>query len=513
MKKLIGIIFLIGFSSVMTLAMVSCSRGEKTQAPATESKEITEIIWQYPSPGDLGPGFQEMEDALNAMMERDIGVHVRFEPVGLMESQQKAALMVSSGEQLDISLTFLGALRPLVESGMILPLDDLIEQYGQDIIAQCGDQQATAYSYNGKTYGVPPPGAKGNAYGFIIREDMLEKYGFTVDENKKYNLADLEVIFEKVKAGEGPNFYCTIPWNTEMAPLNNSYIEYNGSLACGVLMLNRSFTDLTITNLFATPEYKNYAEMMYRWAQKGYISPDAAVTSEFSETLMKSGNYLGHMYWHNPKNKYEAMASLGMPISSMKLLDGYVLNSSNAGVSWNIPVTSVNPAKAVQALNYILQHKEAAWLIQYGLEGKSYEVVEDGPDGKVIKYLADDTSKLPYYNPYGLWGNLLEQPAVYPTPANINRLRKEVDDAIPQSRYSPSIGYVFMEEPVATEVAAVNTVIAQYAPGFNCGALKPTTALPEFIAALKAAGIDKIIAENQRQINVWAASKRNGYDN
>jgi putative aldouronate transport system substrate-binding protein len=83
---------------VIALAMVSCSRGEKTQAPATRSKEITEIIWQYPSPGDSGPGFQEMEDALNAMMERDIGVHVRFEPVGLMESQQKAALMVSSGE-------------------------------------------------------------------------------------------------------------------------------------------------------------------------------------------------------------------------------------------------------------------------------------------------------------------------------------------------------------------------------------------------------------------------------
>jgi putative aldouronate transport system substrate-binding protein len=335
---------------MMALALVACSQKEKAQAPAEESKEIVEIIWQYPSPGDLGAGFQEMEDALNVMMERDIGVHVRFEPVGLMESQQKAALMVSSGEQLDISLTFLGTLGPLVESGMIVPLDDLIEQYGADIKAQCGDQLA-AYSYNGKIYGVPPPGAKGNAYGYIIRDDMLKKYGFTVDENKKYGLADLEVIFEKVKAGEGPNFYCTIPWNTEMAPLNNSYIEYDGSLACGVLMLNRSFTDLTITNLFATPEYKNYAEMMYHWAQKGYISPDAAVTAEFSETLMKSGNYLGEMYWHNPKNKYEAMAGLGMSISSMKLLDGYVLNTSNAGVSWNIPVTSANPAKAVQALN------------------------------------------------------------------------------------------------------------------------------------------------------------------
>ena len=507
MKRLLSMLFLV---VVMAFAMFSCSRGGTSQTPApstaAESKEIVEIIWQYPSPGDLGVGFQEMEDALNVMMERDIGVHVRFEPVGLIESQQKAALMVSSGEQLDISLTFLGTLGPSVENGMILPLDDLIEQYGPDIKAQCGEQFG-AYSYKGSIYGVPPPGAIGNAYGYIARKDILEKYGISVDENKKYTLADVEAVFEKVKAGEGPNFYCTIPWNTEPAPLNNSYIEYDGSLACGVLMLNRSFTDLTITNLFETEEYKNYAQMMYRWAQKGYISPDAAVTSEFSDTLMKSGNYLGEFYWHNPKNTYEISASLGMSMSSMKLLDGYALNTSNAGVSWNIPVTSINPAKAVQALNYILQYKKAAWLIQYGLEGKSYEIVEETPDGAVIKYLADDPSTLPYFNPYGLWGNLLEQPAVYPTPANINKLRKEFDDAIPKSRYSPVIGYSFVQESVATEIAAVNTVIAQYTPGFNSGSLNPDTALSEFIAALKAAGIDKIIAENQRQLNEWAVAK------
>jgi putative aldouronate transport system substrate-binding protein len=338
---------------------------------------------------------------------------------------------------------------------------------------------------------------------------MLEKYGISVDENRKYTLADVEAIFEKVKAGEGPNFYCTIPWTTEAAPLNHSYIEYDGSLACGVLMLNRSFTDLTIYNLFETEEYKQYAQMMYRWAQKGYISPDAAVTSEFTDTLMRSGKYLGEFYWHNPKNLYELSSNVGMSMSSMKLLDSYALNTSNEGVSWHVPVTSANPAKAVQALNYILQHKEAAWLIQFGLEGRTYEVVEDGPDGTVIKYLSEDTSTLPYYNPYGLWGNILEQPTVYPTPANINKLMKEIDATIPKSRYSPSMGYIFVQEPVTTEIAAVNTVIAQYTPGFNSGALNPDTALPEFISALKAAGIDKIIAENQRQIDAWAAVKKN----
>jgi putative aldouronate transport system substrate-binding protein len=452
-----------------------------------------------------------MEDALNAMMERDIGVHVRFEPVPLMESQQKAALMVSSGEQLDICLTAFTSVGPIIESGMIIPLDDLVNQYGQALRSHCG-VTLDKCSYGGKLYGIPTADIIGQAYGYMVRDDMLKKYNITVDETKMYTLADVEAIFEKVKAGEGPNFYCTIPWNTEPAPLNNSYIAYDkvmGSFAGGVLMFNRSFTDLTIVNLFDTDEYKNYAQMMYRWAQKGYISPDAAVTSESPDTLFTSGNYLGEMYWHTEKNLNAAISSLGMELSCMKLIDRYVVNEGGHAIMWNIASTSANPAKAVQALDYIYGHKEAAWLIQFGLEGKSYEVVEDGPDGKVIKYLAENTSTLPYYNPYGIWGDRLEWPAVDPSPANMNRLLRERDATIPRSRYSPALGYSFVQESVATEIAAVNTVIAQYTPGFNSGARNPDTALPEFIRALKAAGIDKIVAENQRQIDAWAAAKKN----
>ena len=43
--------------------------------------ELTEIIWQWPSMGSTNSGFQAVEDALNAMMEPDIGVHVTLEPV------------------------------------------------------------------------------------------------------------------------------------------------------------------------------------------------------------------------------------------------------------------------------------------------------------------------------------------------------------------------------------------------------------------------------------------------
>ena len=78
---------------------------------------------------------------------------------------------------------------------------------------------------------------------------------------------------------------------------------------------------------------------------------------------------------------------------------------------------------------------------------------------------------------------------------------------IPEGRKSPALGYSFKAESVSSEVAAVETVMEQYCYSFNAGALDPDKALPEFIDALKAAGIDKVIAENQRQLDEWAANK------
>lgn len=481
----------------------------KADASKNNSGEITNIIWQYPTPGDLGSGFKEVEDALNAMMEKDIGVHVTFEPVGLTQSQNEATLMVSAGEQLDICLTAFKSVGPLVDGGLIHPLDELLDKNGKELKELLGTSIGLG-SYNSKTYAIPPADRKGSSYGYLARTDLLKKYGITIDSSKNYTTDDIEKIFEKVKKGEGNNFYCTIPWNTTQDPLNNSYIEYDkigGPFAAGVLMLNRNFTDLTVTNLFATEEYAKYADAMYRWAQKGYISPDAAVTTETSDALMTAGNYLGTFYWGTPTVAETYSVTVGKDLTYIPMLDGFVASNGGGNILWSIPVTSVNPDKAMQALNYVYSHPKANWLIQFGLEGKSYKVTEKTDEGTMIEYLSKDTASLPYYNTYGLWGNILEWPVVAPAPINKNKLIKEFDANIPKSRYSPALGYNFVQTDISPDIAAVTTVIDQYTPTFNSGALDPKKALPEFLEALKAAGIDKVIAENQKQLDAWAAKK------
>lgn len=500
--------------STFSMLLTGCGGGNKEEeaksSDAGDDGEITEIIWQYPSTGNLGAGFEDVENALNEMLERDIGVHVTFEPCSLMDSQKEASLMVSAGEKLDICLTAFTGLGPLVDSELIVPLDDLLDEYGKDIQEHCG-VLLDGCKYGDSTYGVPPAYTKGNTYGYLIRTDLCEKYGIEIDDEKNYTLDELEEIFAKVKEGEGENFYCTVPWNTTQDPLNNSYIEYDkisGALSGGVLMLNQDFEDLTVQNLFETEEYEKYCKMMYDWAQKGYISSDAAVTTEAPETIVATGNYLGEFYWADPCAAAGAMNSIPFDLTTVHMLDGYVANNGGQNVMWNIPITADNPEKAMETLNYIYKNKEAAWLLQFGLEGESYEVVEESDEGMLIKYLADDTSTLPYFQTYGVYGDRLEWPILDPQPINQNQIMREHDDSIPESRYSPALGYSFRTEEVSTEIAAVNTVIEQYTPSFNSGALDPEKALPEFISALKAAGIDDVIAENQKQLDEWATAQK-----
>lgn len=108
------------------------------------------------------------------MMEKDIGVHVTFEPVNLMDAQNDAILKVSAGEQLDIMLSAFTSIGNVVSKGLIIPLDDLLDEYGQDILEHSHTKEMCGY--DGETYGVCTGDTIGNEYGYLIKKEYWEKY-------------------------------------------------------------------------------------------------------------------------------------------------------------------------------------------------------------------------------------------------------------------------------------------------------------------------------------------------
>ena len=66
--------------------------------------------------------------------------------------------------------------------------------------------------------------------------------------------------------------------------------------------------------------------------------------------------------------------------------------------------------------------------------------------------------------------------------------------------------WFYLQQPVRqNEIAAVNNVNKQFKPGMTSGAVDPNEMIPKYLEKLKAAGIDKIIAAKQEQLDAFLA--------
>ena len=494
----------------LCLAMVATLFVGCNQPDEPEDKEIVEIVCQLNFLSDFNEGVYRMEAALNEMLERDIGVHVTFERTDLLTSATDASLAITGGEQLDVVVSFGGLVQVLMASGVIMPLDELYDNYAPEMKDQLG-ATIDMCRINGQIYGVTVAAAGGDGFGYNMKKSYADKYGFTPDPDKLYTMDEMEAMFDIIAAGEGENTLMFIPWLNTYAPLNGNLGMYDvlnaSDFSLGVLKLDGTDEDArTVVNLFETQEYAVFCQEMYDWAQKGYISADAAVTTENADDICKRSNVVGTFAYGEPDERLSQIVAWSDDVVVFNMVAPSI-TGGQAGIMWHISNTCEHPEKAMEFLNYFFKNPEAYMLLQYGFEGEEYEVVKTEGDLKQVRWLSDNPASLPYYNCYPVLGNMLKLPVFEPNPINMSEIQLEVMESITGNAVSPAVGYVFDSSSVENELAAIRAVIAQYAPSLNCGAVDPSTVLPEFISALKAAGIDKVIAENQKQLDAFLAAK------
>jgi len=72
---------------------------------------------------------------------------------------------------------------------------------------------------------------------------------------------------------------------------------------------------------------------------------------------------------------------------------------------------------------------------------------------------------------------------------------------------SRALGFAFNAEPVKNEIAATSNVEKEFKYVIVSGSVDPEVFIPKYLAKLKTAGSDKIIAEKQKQLDEWAKTK------
>jgi putative aldouronate transport system substrate-binding protein len=495
MRKLISILlvcFLLLLSACTPKKESSTNESSKS---GEEVSEVNMVLFSGAIPKDL----KIVEDEINKIAKEKINVKIKLTPINIGNYVQQTNLMLSSNEKVDLMLvaSFFGYTSQAAK-GQLLPLDDLVDKYGPDIKKVLDEDYLNASKVSGKLYAVPTIRDMASSPGIMMRKDLVEKYN--IDVNKVKTLDDVETVLKTIKENE-KDLTPLVPSNPGQQP--TMIYNWFDRLGDGLGVLPKYDNDLKVVNLYETDEYAQYVKKMRKWQNDGLLMKNPGTNTDTGANLVKSNVGFSYLSPLKPGIDSQESKNTQMPMVSASLGEPVSTTFGVTTMMWGIPQSSKIPEAAMKFLNLMYHDKEIVNLLSWGIEGKHYEKVSDTQ----VKYPEGVDATTNGYNlnmNFAMGNSFLS----YIFEGNDPTLWNQMDEFNKKAIKSKALGFNFDNSPVKTEITSVTNVVNKYTIGLENGVLDPETELPKFIKELKAAGMDKIIAEKQKQLDEWAKTQK-----
>ena len=490
MKKLLA--------QLLTLALVlSALMGGAALADDLREPELVTLdVIMMASAGKDGSG--EVVDAINAYLEEKLNIRINLTFISYGNYTQQTNLMLSAGEGIDVFPVYMTPLTTVANNGQILPLDDLLAEYGQGIVEQVGEEFINCGKVGDEVFGITTGRDLAASYGFEMRKDICDKYN--IDYENITTLDQLHDALVTVHTNE-PDLVCVVPSNGELVrnwgwdPLGDA------GTPLGVLM-DMGQSD-TVVNLFETDYYREFVTTMHEWYEEGLIMADAVSNTESVGTMMGAGTAFGGFMNLKPYFNVQETTNYGTEIVVSEILPAFSCTSNVSMATWAIASSTKYPKAAMKLLNMMYTDPTLENLMIYGIEGKHYVVLGDAANGqKIIGYPEGIDATNTTYRPSGgwLWCNQFIGHVWTGNPADYWDVTREFNQTAIKSN---AFGFTWDASNVRNQVTACTNVMQKYHQALMCGAVDPDETLPKFIQELKDAGIDAIVADKQAQYDEW----------
>lgn len=475
---------------LMAVLMLVTTCGFSSKAKKDAPTELT-LSWLVTGaqPTDL----TMVQDAINKVVTPKINVKVTLLPINFGAAMQQYNLMLSSGEKLDLMMTFPMTYASLVSQGKIQELGPLMDKYGKGVKDALGKFYKSTF-INGKTYGVRPLCDMAGGGGLCIRQDIVTKY--KIDLTKVKSLADVGNVLKTIKSHE-PNAYPLTFSNQNIGIVAMLALFDMDNLSDNFGILENYGSSLKVVNMFESKEYVNELKMIRDWYQKGYIMKDISTNKEDQHSLLSSGKAYAYFTPTKPGIETQESAQNGYKCAVVQFSVPFA-QSGSPTFAWVVPDACDHPDKVVQLLNLMYTDADLENLLSWGIEGKHYEVKADGTIGFPAG-VDDKTSGYYLQTPWMMGNEFL----THVWTGNSPSLWKDTQKFNSTAKFSKALGFIYDPSPVKTEIASVTNVYNQYRLAIENGTVDFNKVYPEFIKKLKAAGIDKIIALKQKQLDAW----------
>lgn len=503
-------------AGMMIGALTGCDG--QPAAKADDANEQVTLKWIFVGPGEQKDS-RKVWDKFNEVLPKYLpNTKVEFECIPPADYAEKWKL--SSSSQEDVDIVWHGWMLPYVtevKKGSYLELDALIDKVAPELKNEIPEAIMNKSRVDGKLYSIPN---QQQMVSYVSSLDFpIEIYEKYKDKIDVQGLSDFFASRETMDRESWDKIEECIETVKEGGDLKRGiygfadHVEKGYEWIISPYKIKAKGDDYTPINLYRTPEYKTFVEVYADWFSKGYIRKDI-LTAENVGTedydVKGGGNYLvgqGNMPTQSEIESQKASGSsayVKIPMENEHYIP-YAAAASNTAIFFN----SKNPERAMKLIELMntAKGKELNDLLVYGIEGEHYTKINDNevqPNG----YSTQPTSESPYGQFRWAVGNTFHGYEIYmkdKSPILKNDFIKELNASAVPSKLS---GFTLDTEPIKLELAQVTAVVGEYKKALNSGAAaNPMELYAEFEQKLVAAGDDKIVAEFQRQIDEWRASK------
>lgn len=470
-----------------------------------DSEEPYEVVIEMLGSGVAQAGTAEVEAAINELTVPAINCTVKFREIPIADHATQLGLLGTDSDKIDI--VFVGyttSMQTLVANGLLVDIGDLLNQYGQEMLDKAGILMDACKVGDG-TYCVPGNYYPATVDSLAYDKEKVEEFNIQIPDNPEDSYDWLRKYYAAIKDSDYDGYGFSAGDGVTLSITGHNMEKFGASMGAeaiyGVLLDMEK--DTNIVNVYNTDEYLEEVKFRRECWEKGYMVPDSLTSGNNEIGAMMARQIIGRPSPVNATSVYNNKNLVGYEQACVPLGEAVLTGSSIPEYGLGVTITSERPDKAVQLLNMIMTNADLANLMNYGIEGKHYVKVSD----RIIE------------NPEGVdfsnaeWGMQIcsygDSAQIYHKTPFTEEWYDTVDEyGADKATPSQAFGYVFNSESVKTQVAAVTSVVAEYNPSLMCGLVEDVESrVAEFNAALETAGINDIIAENQRQFDEWRASK------
>lgn len=496
LKKKLTRALSIGLASVMSAAILSSCGGGNTSSPAdTTAKGADPAVTTAAKPGDiptitwwtiggtLPSDFDEGIKTINEYLAEKIGVKIDIKLSSWGDWEKKMTTIVNSGEKYDMMYMNNNFYSRFIKMGAYADITDSVQTVTPDLYKFVPETLWKGVQNGGRIYGVPTYKDSSIAQFWCFDDKYVQKYKIDVPNIK--TLQDLDAPFRAMKEGEGKGYY---PLQLSQASIFSGFFNDYDGLTAGLFPIGVNINDQTrkVVSVFEQPEVMTNLKLLHSWYKDGIINPDANVVTEAPKGLpffTAQGWPGAATVWQtlNGVEKYDLVKVFG-PLYSTESIQGSINVISSA---------SPNKDACLKVLEFANTDHKFRDMLAYGVEGKNFEYVSEN----VVKQLNDSwVQGLAKYTQATFFNMSTTEDS---DPNQWVDVQKQNEDATSSS----CLGFALDITNVQNEVANCRTAFDKYKFDLLTGASDPEVVLPNIMKELKAAGLDTIIAEAQKQID------------